>query len=122
MGDFWIVGGTTDLQNYETLDTTELIHFDTKTDSPDHWDDGPVLPEPLFGTCLVNINDCETAVIGGIRATPPTFEASNQIYIYNWNTKLWATSPATLNVNRGSHECSKILNPAGDRWTVIIAG
>ena len=67
-GDFWIAGGTPDYQppgtpGGDAMDSTEMIVFDPNH-PPDHWHKGPSLPEPLYGGCLVNINDCETAYIG----------------------------------------------------------
>jgi hypothetical protein len=39
------------------MDSTEIIPFDPKN-APDHWHDGPALPEPLYGGCLGKaIND-----------------------------------------------------------------
>ena len=35
----------------KAIDSTEIIPFDPKN-APDHWHDGPTLPEPLYGGCL----------------------------------------------------------------------
>ena len=35
----------------KAIDSTEIIPFDPKN-APDHWHDGPALPEPLYGGCL----------------------------------------------------------------------
>ena len=41
----------------KAIDSTEIIPFDPKN-APDHWHDGPALPEPLYGGCLGKaIND-----------------------------------------------------------------
>jgi len=119
-GDFWIAGGNPEfpVMPDKAIDSTEIIPFDPKH-VPDHWHDGPALPEPLYGGCLVNINDCETAYIGGYSSNISS--QSSAIHIYNWNTDEWRAGP-NLNVPRDGHECVKIKNPLGERWTVIIAG
>ena len=68
---------------------------------------------------LVNINNCETAYIGGYSSNSTT--QSSSIHIYNWNTEEWRDGP-DLNMPRDGHRCIKIKNPEGERWTVIIAG
>ena len=100
----------------DATDTTEIIEFDPHQ-PPTHWDQGPFLPEPLIGPCLVNINEQETAVIGGSAGG----QAKTSIHVYNWHSKLWRMGPG-LNLARSAHACVKIKNPVGDRWTVIISG
>ena len=68
---------------------------------------------------LVNINNCETAYIGGYSSNSSA--QSSAIHIYNWNTEEWRGGP-DLNMPRDGHRCIKIKNPEGERWTVIIAG
>ena len=114
-GDLWIAGGTFDLEN--PMQSTELLEVDHKN-HPDHWDHGPDLPEPSQGGCLININQCETAYIGGRTGSSST---EDRIFIYNWHEKLWTQGP-TLNTARSNHECILLKDPEGERWKIVIAG
>ena len=71
----------------ETVETEVLVKHHG-------WKAGEPLPEIRNdGGCMLAINDCEVAFIGGGDSTGVP---SNSIFIYNCKTKQWRTHDATL--------------------------
>ena len=80
-GSMMIAGGA------ETVETEVLVKHHG-------WKAGDPLPEIRNdGGCMLAINDCEVAFIGGDDSTGMP---SNSIFIYNCKSKQWRTHDATL--------------------------
>ena len=104
------------------------------------WKFGTAMPEARVAGCMLAINDCEVAYIGG--ASFLTQNGTSTIFIYNCETKEWRTASETLSkapmvimaikiintfhvfvaMNRYFHKCVLLKNPEGDRPTVVIFG
>lgn len=106
---FWMItGGRGPL----FLDTSELLTEDRM------WLEGPDLPEPVIRHCLVQINDCEVALIGGHRFDQGSY--SNRIDIYNFETRSWRLGPSLIR-GRVEHVCARIRDVRTHNQLVVIA-
>ena len=54
------------------------------------------MPEARIAGCMLAINECEVAFIGGLETATNT--ASNSIFIYNCETEEWRTYTKTLSI------------------------
>ena len=104
------------------------------------WKLGSPLPENKVLGCMLAINECEVAYIGGLAQDSV---ATTSIFIYNCKTKDWRIAEETLSIvmllmtrkiffvskvisfldtPRADHACTLLKNPEGDRPTVVIFG
>ena len=60
------------------------------------WKSGSPMPEARIAGCMLAINECEVAFIGGLETATNT--ASNSIFIYNCETEEWRTYTKTLSI------------------------
>ena len=83
------------------------------------WKIGAPMPESRILGCMLTINNCEVAYIGGANSTA---NSTNTILIYNCETKEWRQAAETLSTPRVYHQCVLLKNPMGDRPTVVVFG
>lgn len=77
------------------------------------WVPGPLLPNPLYDHCMVQLNSTHTAVIGGYSTMERTLA---ETWIYNWASQTWSQQP-DMRVPRDDHYCA--LLPDGN---ILVAG
>ena len=102
---------------YETLDVQTEIYTDNN-----YWTEGPKLRSPVKYHCTVQINECETAIVGGQRDyTDGDENGFRHIDIYNWNTETWRTGP-TLVSDHELTSCALIHDPQTMHPVVVVMG
>jgi len=78
---------------------------------------GPVLPVTVTAHCATNINECESAIIGGESKAGE----GNRIFTYNWKTDVWREGPRIKNDNPlGQFDCDLIKDPETHHPVVVI--
>ncbi len=92
---WWVTGGLTDSEA-AAVSVTESTHF---LDEDLQWSEGPPLRNPRYGHCMVQIDDCKVAVIGGsadivtaISRNPP----EHVIDVYNLGKGKWEPGPESV--------------------------
>ncbi|QQP55139.1 Uncharacterized protein FKW44_008235, partial [Caligus rogercresseyi] len=75
---------------------------------------GPRLPSDLELHCMVQINDFETMIIGGLRLHSPN---SAKTWIFNWSDMAWRFGPDLIQ-GRRSHVCGLYKN----KYVVVGGG
>jgi hypothetical protein len=94
---FWIIAGGIDDSGTDVGTTS--INLLTKDYQ---WQEGPTLEQKLSNFCVVQISDCEFAVIGGDTDDSTGTDASDigaddwsdEIRIYNFETNEWTAGPS----------------------------
>jgi hypothetical protein len=88
---FWIVAGGNDGASSKGTTAIEFLTEDLQ------WQRGPDLLIQLSQFCVVQISDCEFAVIGGTTDQTNTGGAFlnwvDTINVYNFETNLWRSGP-----------------------------
>lgn len=113
--EWWLAGGAND-PNKEIHSRRSIIF--TKNN---YWAEGPETPNNFVYGCGVNINDNETAIIGGhYDGESNDMEAEEEIFIYNWNTDTWREVPMYLPRSFDYPGCTLIDSPHVTNNPVVI--
>ena len=75
-------------------------------------------PVEIFGHCIVQINDCEVALIGGTVGPTDTTALNDKIHIYNLKSNTWREKPNPFVMNNPS--CTKILEKTTSQSKILF--
>lgn len=107
--NWWVSGGEDKMGN--PLKSSELRW------SNGTWGAGPVLPVPITGHCVVQIQRDLSVIIGG--------KPYHDNYIYNWRTRKWSTF-YQLQTSRFYHGCglirNNVLGSGFDQDIIVVGG
>ena len=81
----WVTRGYTSDQENKPLDSTELIDIERGTN-----DEGPTLPMPLLFHCLVQLNNDQVLLVGGMNDQK---EAEDDTYLFDYPSRTWKGGP-----------------------------
>ena len=96
----WVTGGYDSAQE-NPLDSTELIDIERGTSA-----NGPKLPMPLLFHCLVQLNNDQVLLAGGMNDLE---EAVDDTYLFDYPSRTWKDGPK-LNYARYGHGCGSFFN------------
>lgn len=111
---WWISGGKSGLDDMFTA-STEIMWKNGD------WDDGPDLPQPMRQHCMIQISNCEVAIIGGSRGHSSQMHTiSDEINIYNLETRAWRQGPRLLSP-RSYHRCIRLKDTDSGHPLIVMA-
>ena len=96
----WVTGGYTSDQENKPLDSTELIDIERGTN-----DEGPKLPMPLLFHCLVQLNNDQVLLVGGMNDQK---EAEDDTYLFDYPSRTWKGGPPLKHARYG-HGCGSFF-------------
>ncbi len=103
---FWITGGVNDGLIFNS---TEILNGDLVIEP------GPFLPIPLWGHCIVQVDDTHTMVAGGFNLNGP----NPRSFMFNWDSGTWS-SLTNMSYARYFHGCGKMIT-SGNSDVVVLA-
>ena len=109
------LGGLTPNEDFpvdSTLSSTEFVslHYPDLNGKP-----GPELPVPVWGHCLVQLNDYSAMLIGGRPLGKST-------YLLDFETETWSLGPS-MKYDRYLHQCASFkMRGLGDRNVIVAVG
>lgn len=88
-GHSWFIAGGLKEFNFRTVTLTghKTTQIFTKGN---YWAQGPELPEVMFTTCMVQLNECETLISGSVSDSRGSgfFPSVLRVLVFNWNTRV----------------------------------
>ena len=107
----WVLGG----YNYDydiQHSSTEYVYGDSSVE------EGPRLPYKLMNTCVVQVDDDQTMLIGGYSED---LDAARKTWVFRHSSQMWREGPE-LHHDHGYAGCGKMYSAFHNMDTIVVAG